>query len=190
MIEKFSLKNINKSAGVFDTDKSLWLNQHYIKESKPSDLCPLLKKFLIRENIISTASDFTDNEIEMIIPLLQERSKTLIEMAHKAEFYFKDEIAYDEAAAKKFLKNEILQIFKEFNEKLKVMNEVMTHENLEPIFNELMKNHNLKLGKIAQPLRVALTGKKESPGIFEVIALLGKDKVLKRLQKAIEYIES
>tara|TARA_B100000315_G_scaffold28481_1_gene24293 strand:+ start:29533 stop:30954 length:1422 start_codon:yes stop_codon:yes gene_type:complete len=190
MIEKFSLENINKSAGVFDTDKSLWLNQHYIKESKPADLCPLFKNFLLREKIISTESDFTDSEIEKIIPLLQERSKTLIEMAHKAEFYFKEEIVYDEAASKKFLKIEIMQIFKEFNEKLKVINEVLTHENLEPIFNELMKNHNLKLGKIAQPLRVALTGKKESPGIFEVIALLGKDKVLKRLQKAIEYIQS
>ena len=190
MIEKFSLENINKSAGVFDTDKSLWLNQHYIKESRPSDLCPLLKKFLVRENIISTENDFADYEIEKIIPSLQERSKTLIEMAHKAEFYFKEEIVYDEAAAKKFLKTDIILILKEFKKKLKAINEVLSHKNLEPIFNELMKNHNLKLGKIAQPLRVALTGLKESPGIFEVIVLLGKEKVLKRLQKAIEYIQS
>ena len=190
MIEKFSLENINKSAGVFDTDKSLWLNQHYIKESRPSDLCPLLKKFLVRENIISTENDFADYEIEKIIPSLQERSKTLIEMAHKAEFYFKEEIVYNEAAANKFLKTDIIIIFKELNEKLIANNDVLSHKNLEPIFNELMKNHNLKLGKIAQPLRVALTGLKESPGIFEVIVLLGKDKVLKRLQKAIEYIQS
>ena len=190
MIEKFSLENINKSAGVFDTDKSLWLNQHYIKESRPSDLCPLLKKFLVREKIFSTENDFADYEIEKIIPSLQERSKTLIEMAHKAEFYFKEEIVYNEAAANKFLKTDIIIIFKELNEKLIANNDVLSHKNLEPIFNELMKNHNLKLGKIAQPLRVALTGLKESPGIFEVIALLGKDKVLKRLQKAIEYIQS
>jgi glutamyl-tRNA synthetase len=189
MVEKFSLENINKSAGVFDTDKSLWLNQHYIKESRPADLCPLLKKFLIRENIISAENEFADNEIEKIIPLLQERSKTLIEMAHKTEFYFKEEIVYEEAASKKFLKTDIVQIFKEFIDKIKVIDKVLTHENLEPILNDLMKNHNLKLGKIAQPLRVALTGKKESPGIFEVITLLGKDRVLKRLQKAIEYIQ-
>ena len=190
MIEKFSLENINKSAGVFDTDKSLWLNQHYIKESRPSDLCPLLKKFLVRENIISTENDFADNEIEKIIPSLQERSKTLIEMAHKAAFYFKEEIVYDEAAANKFLNTDIILILKELKEKLKAINDVLSHKNLELIFNELMKNHNLKLGKIAQPLRVALTGLKESPGIFEVIVLLGKEKVLKRLQKAIEYIQS
>ncbi|MDP7555810.1 MAG: glutamate--tRNA ligase [Nitrospinota bacterium] len=189
MIEKFTLENINKSAGVFDTDKSLWLNQHYIKESRPSDISPLLKKFLVLENIISTENDFADNEIEKIIHSLQERSKTLIEMAHKAEFYFKEEIVYNEAAAKKYLKTDILLIFKEFEDKLIAIYDALSYENLEPIFDELMKNHNLKLGKIAQPLRVALTGLKESPGIFEVIVLLGKDKVLKRLQKAIEYIQ-
>ncbi|HJN01630.1 MAG TPA: glutamate--tRNA ligase [Nitrospinota bacterium] len=189
MIEKFTLENINKSAGVFDTDKSLWLNQHYIKESRPSDISPLLKKFLVLENIISTENDFADNEIEKVIPSLQERSKTLIEMAHKAEFYFKEEIVYNEAAAKKYLKTDILLIFKEFEDKLIAIYDALSYENLEPIFDELMKNHNLKLGKIAQPLRVALTGLKESPGIFEVIVLLGKDKVLKRLQKAIEYIQ-
>ncbi len=189
MIEKFTLENINKSAGVFDTDKSLWLNQHYIKESRPSDISPLLKKFLVLENIISTENDFADNEIEKVIPSLQERSKTLIEMAHKAEFYFKEEIVYNEAAANKYLKTDILLIFKEFEDKLIAIYDALSYENLEPIFDELMKNHNLKLGKIAQPLRVALTGLKESPGIFEVIVLLGKDKVLKRLQKAIEYIQ-
>jgi glutamyl-tRNA synthetase len=189
MIEKFTLENINKSAGVFDTDKSLWLNQHYIKESRPSDISKKKKKFLVLENIISTENDFADNEIEKVIPSLQERSKTLIEMAHKAEFYFKEEIVYNEAAAKKYLKTDILLIFKEFEDKLIAIYDALSYENLEPIFDELMKNHNLKLGKIAQPLRVALTGLKESPGIFEVIVLLGKDKVLKRLQKAIEYIQ-
>ena len=190
MIEKFSLENINKSAGVFDTDKSLWVNQHYIKKSKPSELVPLLKKILESENIISSENDFSDDEIEKVIPSLQERSKTLIEMAHKAEFYFKDEIIYDEAAANKFFKDDILSIFNDLSEKLKAINEELNHENLQPLFNEIMEKHSLKLGKIAQPLRVALTGKKESPGIFEVIVLLGKDKVLKRLRMAIEYIQS
>ena len=190
MIEKFSLENINKSAGVFDTDKSLWVNQHYIKKSKPSELVPLLKKILESENIISSENDFSDDEIEKVIPSLQERSKTLIEMAHKAEFYFKDEIIYDEAAANKFFKDDILPIFNDLSEKLKAINEELNHENLQPLFNEIMEKHSLKLGKIAQPLRVALTGKKESPGIFEVIVLLGKNKVLKRLRMAIEYIQS
>ena len=189
MIEKFSLENINKSAGIFDTDKSLWLNQHYIKESKPSELCPLLKKFLVKENIISAECNLTDNEIEKVIPLLQERSKTLIEMSHKAEFYFKNEITFDKLAADKFFKTDIVQIFKEIEEKLKAIYEDLTHDNLQSVFNEIMEKHGLKLGKIAQPLRVALTGKKESPEIFDVIIVLGKNKVLKRLQKAIDYIQ-
>lgn len=190
MIEKFSLKNINKSAAVFDSDKLIWLNQHYIKESKPSDLAAPLKYFLLKEKIVFSENDFKDEEIEKVIPSLQERSKTLIEMAHGSEYYFKEEISYDESAAAKFLNPDIIPIFNEFHGKIKVINEDLTHENLQTLFNALLEKHGLKLGKIAQPLRVALTGKKVSPGIFDVIIVLGKSKVLQRLQKAIDYIQS
>lgn len=189
MIEKFSLENINKSAAVFDSDKLLWLNQHYIKESRPSDLAAPLKCFLLKEKIVSSENDFKDEEIEKVIPSLQERSKTLIEMAHGSEYYFKEEISYDESAATKFLNPDIVPIFNEFHGKIKVINEDLTHENLQPLFNAILEKHDLKLGKIAQPLRVALTGKKISPGIFDVIIVLGKSKVLHRLQKAIDYIK-
>lgn len=190
MIEKFSLDNLNKSAAVFDNDKLQWLNQHYIKEIRPSELTVLLKGFLVKENIISPEKHFKDEEIEKVIPSLQERSKTLCEMAQKAEYYFKEEIEYDEAAARKFLKTSILPIFKEFFKQLKELNEKLTNENLPPLLNEIIKKNDLKFGKIAQPLRVALTGKTVSPGIFDVIVVLGKDKVLQRLQKAIDYIQS
>lgn len=190
MIEKFSLENTNKSAAIFDPDKLLWLNQHYIKESRPSQLVPSLKKILISENIVSSGKELRDKEIEKAIPCLQERSKTLIEMAHGAEFFFKDEIIYDEAAAKKFLKMDVVPIFKDFSAKLGGLGEELAIDNLQPIFNAIMEKYNLKLGKIAQPLRVALTGKKASPGIFDVFVVLGQNKVLKRLQNAIDYILS
>lgn len=190
MIEKFGLENTNKSAAIFDPDKLLWLNQHYIKESRPSRLVPSLKEFLLSENIVSSGKELRDKEIEKAIPCLQERSKTLIEMAHGAEFFFKDEIIYDEAAAKKFLKTDVAPIFKDFAAKLGGLGEELAIDNLQPIFNEIMEKYNLKLGKIAQPLRVALTGRKASPGIFDVFVVLGQNKVLKRLQNAIDYILS
>lgn len=190
MIEKFGLENTNKSAAIFDPDKLLWLNQHYIKESRPSRLVPPLKEFLLSENIVSSGKELRDKEIEKAIPCLQERSKTLIEMAHGAEFFFKDEIIYDEAAAKKFLKTDVAPIFKDFAAKLGGLGEELAIDNLQPIFNEIMEKYNLKLGKIAQPLRVALTGRKASPGIFDVFVVLGQNKVLKRLQNAIDYILS
>lgn len=188
MIEKFNLENINKSAAIFDPDKLLWLNQHYIKKTPSSQLVSSLKKFLVKENIVSAEKELSDEEIEKVIPSLQERSKTLIEMAHKADYYFKDEIIYDESAARKFLKPDITPIFKELIVKLEEFNEELTVDNLQPIFNEIMKTYNLKLSKIAQPLRVALTGKKVSPGIFDVFVVLGKNKVLKLLQKATDHI--
>jgi len=109
-------------------------------------------------------------------------------MAESALFYFADQIAYEEKAAKKFLNPaaaESLQLMIDQFEKLKEFSE----ENLENAFKAVVDRTGLKLGQIAQPVRVALTGKTASPGIFEVSAILGKDKVISRLQKAIRYIK-
>ena len=190
MIDKFNLENLNKSAAVFNPDKLLWLNQHYIKESKPSALVSPLKDFLAIENIVSPGKSFKDKEIEKVIVSLQERSKTLIEMAHGAEYYFIDETFYEESAAKKYLKPDIVPIFKDFLEKIKTFRDELTNDNLQPLFNEIISQHNVKFGKIAQPLRVALTGKTVSPGIFDVMVVLGKSRVLKLLGQAIDSIET
>jgi glutamyl-tRNA synthetase len=109
-------------------------------------------------------------------------------MAEQALFYFADDIDYEEKAAKKFLKPaavEALQLLIGQFEKL----EDFSEKNLETAFKTVMGQTGLKLGKIAQPVRVALTGKTASPGIFEVTAILGKDKVISRLKKAIQFIE-
>ena len=127
--------------------------------------------------------------MQRVIETLQARSKTLEEMAESALFYFVDDISYEEGAAKKFLKPpaaEALQLLIGQFEKLQDFSE----KNLESAFQRVMDQTGLKLGKIAQPVRVALTGKTASPGIFEVTAILGKQKVITRLQKAIRFIEA
>jgi glutamyl-tRNA synthetase len=109
-------------------------------------------------------------------------------MAEQARFYFTDEIVLDEAAAKKFLKGNILEPLKAITAGLTDLPE-LSEEKLEKLFTDVMSGFELKLGKIAQPVRVALTGTSVSPGIFEIIEVLGKERVISRLQKAIEYIE-
>src|SRR3989338_6202593 len=183
LIEKFSLENVGKSSGVFNPEKLIWLNHHYIKEAKPEELSLLLIPFLETKGYKVSA----DKRLVNIIKGFQERSKTLVEMAGAAEFYFKEDIQYEEDAANKFLTKDIQEIFELLISRLDSLPE-FTHNAIETIFTAIMNEKDLKLGKIAQPVRVALTGGTVSPGIFEVIEILGKETSIARLKKAVEFI--
>ena len=111
-------------------------------------------------------------------------NSTLEEMAENALFYFANDISYEEKAAKKFLKPAVLEALGLLIDQFEILDD-FSEENLESAFKAVINQTGLKLGKIAQPVRVALTGKTASPGIFEVSAILGKDKVISRLQKAM-----
>jgi glutamyl-tRNA synthetase len=185
LIEKFNLENIGKSAGVFNPDKLLSLNADHIKASSPERLSGPLLPFLAQRNCPAQEGEFLNKVIETLKP----RSKTLIEMAEGALFYFMEDVVYEEAAAKKFLTPDMVLPVKLLAEKLKAL-EDFTEKNLEDIFKAVMEETGLKLGKIAQPVRVALTGKTASPGIFEMIEILGKDAVAKKLEKALAFIEN
>ena len=130
-----------------------------------------------------------DEYILQVIETLQPRSKTLKDMAEAALFYYLSDIVYEEKAAKKNLKAAALEPLKVLTAKLESL-ESFTHSELEDVFKAVMDQTGLKLGKIAQPVRVALTGKTASPGIFEIISILGKERVIPRLREAIRFIES
>src|SRR3989338_4987239 len=183
LTQKFSLENVGKSSGVFNPEKLIWLNQHYLKEAKPEELSLLLIPFLETKGYKVSA----DKRLVNIIKGFQERSKTLVEMAGAAEFYFKEDIQYEEDAAKKFLTPDMATIFEILISRLNSLPE-FTHNAIETIFTAIMNEKDLKLGKIAQPVRVALTGGTVSPGIFEVIEILGKETSIARLKKAVEFI--
>ncbi len=185
LIEVFDLEHIGRSAGVFDSEKLLSLNADHIRAAAADKLVAPLQPFLRQRGLAVEDNDL----MQQVIATLQARSKTLEEMAESALFYFVDDISYEEGAAKKFLKPaaaEALQLLIGQFEKLQDFSE----KNLESAFQRVMDQTGLKLGKIAQPVRVALTGKTASPGIFEVTAILGKQKVITRLQKAIRFIEA
>ncbi|QTA81174.1 Glutamate--tRNA ligase [Desulfonema limicola] len=183
LVEKFTLDHIGKSAGVFDPDKLLALNADHIKASEPEKLIPHLQPFLDEKGI-----DYQDTDyLVKVIKTLNARSKTLIEMAESAMFYYQDTIVYEETAAKKNLKPNALDPLNGLIQELEALDE-FTEKNLEGAFLAVMEKTGLKLGKIAQPVRVALTGKTASPGIFEIIEILGKDAALSRLKACVKYI--
>jgi len=184
LIQKFDLAHVGKSAGVFDMDKLTWLNAHYIKEAAPKRLAELLVPFLAALDLTAPDLDY----LAEAVVALQPRSKTLAELAEKVAFYLVEDVTLDPKAAKKFLKADVAPVLKDLAEKLGSM-ETFTEPGLETMFNELAETHGLKLGKIAQPVRVALTGTSVSPGLFEVMSVLGKDRVLDRLRKARIWVE-
>jgi glutamyl-tRNA synthetase len=119
-----------------------------------------------------------------VVKTLQERAKTLVEMADMADFYFRDDFQVDGKAEKKHLTPVIKEPLEILISRLDSTPEV-DEKGLEEIFQEIVARKNIKLGAIAQAVRVALTGKSVSPGIYEVMRILGKDEVLKRLTRAI-----
>ena len=185
LIEVFDLAHIGHSAGVFDPEKLLALNAEHIRATAPDKLVEPLKPFLKHHGV-----EIKDSALlQTVIGTLHARSKTLEEMAQSALFYFVDPVDYEQKAVKKFFNPaaaECLQLMIKQFEKLQKFSE----ENLENAFKAVVDQTGMKLGQIAQPVRLALTGKTASPGIFEVSAILGKDKVISRLQKAIRYIKA
>jgi glutamyl-tRNA synthetase len=184
LIEKFSLENVGKSAGIFDPVKLQALNADHIQAAAPPTIAAHLKPFLLKEALDAADDDY----LNALIPTLQPRSKTLADMSAQARFYFTEPVVLDEGAAKKFLKGNVLEPLRELVEKLAELGD-FSEKDLESVFVALMEAHQIKLGKIAQPVRVALTGTSVSPGIFEIITVLGKQRVLSRLRAAIAYIE-
>jgi len=187
LVGYFSLEDVGKSAAVFNPEKLLWLNTQYIKNSPSEKLIELVIPFLIREKIISKDQTLDKDWLSKAIDTLRERAKTLLELAHSLRFYIAEDIEYDEKAKTKFLNEKSLPYLVGVREELSKLDNFVAPE-IEKVFLTLVEKHNIKLGNLAQPVRVAVTGKAESPGIFEVLEIVGKEKTAKRLEKAIETI--
>jgi len=185
LIEKFSLENVGKSAGVFNPDKLLWLNAHYIKERDPKEIAQMLIPFLRQRGMEAGL----DKRLIKVVRTLQPRAKTLMEMAETAEFYFKEDFTYDEKGSRKFLRPELVPFLVSLLEELRAR-EGFVEADLEKLFRHLAAQKGLKLPQAAQGVRVALTGGMVSPGLFEVMEVLGKEQVIKRLERALAYIGS
>jgi len=184
LIEFFDLDAVGKSPAVFNPDKLLWLNAHYIKEASPERLMEEMKTLWPAE--AKTADSFF---IQKVIADLQTRVKTLTELAGAADFYFTDEMQYDEQAAQKFLTADVEPYLKVLVESIVTVQD-FSKKGLEEFFMNFTQERNIKFKLIAQPLRVALTGKTVSPGIDEIMVTLGKDRVIKKISNAIQYIAS
>jgi len=185
LIERFSLEKITSSAAVFDIDKLLWLNATYLKAADPNTIVPLVQQLLAQR--ASAMPPVSPSRIEDIYLAHRERAKTLIDIVDAVLMYIPGHRKIDPAAGRKFLTAESLPFLKRFGALL--ADASFEKAAQETIFEALKAETGQKMAALAQPLRVALTGKSVSPGIFDVLRLLGKDEALARISGVVREIE-
>lgn len=180
LIRHFTLDSVGKAPSVFNPEKLDWLNAHYIKERAPESLVPLIRPQLEMRHYPEKSEEYLIKAVKT----LQPRAARLSDMADAMKFYMVEEVEIDPAAAKKFLTPENMPAMEKVVAELQSMSE-FDEKGLEAAFQRIVNELGVKLGKIAQPVRVALTGTTVSPGLFEIIDVLGKDTALQRLRRAL-----
>ena len=185
MVDLFDLAQVNKSAASINPEKLLWLNQHYMKSGDRQVLATLLAGHLKHLGVDAQAGP----DLSELAEVQKTRTKTLLEMAEQSRYFFMDFTAPDEAAAKKYLRPVLLEPLRYLREQLALL-ETWQDEVLHQAVTDTAAKFNIKMGKIAQPLRVAVTGDSVSPSIDTTLRLIGKDRVITRIDLALGYIKS
>jgi glutamyl-tRNA synthetase len=188
LVEYFGFEACGKSAGIFNAEKLLWLNFHYMKERPLPQLAREVRPFIERAGYTRIPGD--EAWLEKMIATLRERAKTLVELVDFAKFYLSDAITIDPKAAAKFFKPEIAAPLSALAQEMESVDAEFNEATVQAAFERVLERFTMKLGQLAQPVRVALTGGTVSPGIYEVIAVLGKARTVARLRAALERVES
>jgi glutamyl-tRNA synthetase len=183
MISLFDACDVNTSASAFNTEKLLWLNQHYIKDNEPAELSELLQGF-VHAHYYNT--DHGPDLIE-VLKVYRERCSTLVELADEIHFLYDDFDTYDAKQAKKQFKEATLPILESLKQQYEALDD-WTAEAIHHVVENTVNTLEVGFGKVGQPLRLAVTGHGKSPSIDVTLQLLGKDKTLQRLQQAIDFI--
>jgi len=184
LVEQFSLEHVQKSAAVFNPEKLLWVNAHHIRHGAPSRIAALLVPFLEQSGYGWAVKAAPAGWIERLVVMLRERARTLVEMAKAAEPYLAQEPSMEKEAVQKFMTPTIAPILDTLVQRFNDAQD-FSKENLESLFKSVLDEAGLKMGQLAQPVRVALTGRAISPGIFEVVDLLGRDATIARLRSGV-----
>jgi len=184
MVEKFDIPQINKAAATFDPDKLKWVNEHYIKTGTPGTVSQHLQAQFERMGVDPNAGP----ALEAVVDALRERAKTLEEMACSARFLFEEPQGYDEKAARKHFNVEALRPLSEVKKRLEELRQ-WNDEAIHGAVTAVAETLDVKMGMVAQPLRVAVSGSAATPPIDVTLRLVGRERTLSRIDRALEHIE-
>ncbi len=181
----FELGAVSRSAAQADGEKLLWLNQHYLKQLPAASLAEALAPFLSAE---ASRPVCVDAELSALAELQRERGKTLSEMARLSRWFVVDEVDFDDKAVAKHLTPAVESALRELRDGLAKL-EAWSRDSIEAVFLAVLARHaDMQMGKLAQPVRVAITGGTVSPGIFETLEVLGAPRSVTRINRALERI--
>lgn len=186
MIKLFTLDAITKSASGFNTKKLDWLNAHYMKTLPASEVAKELEWHLNKIGITDLSKG---PKAEDVVRNYCERTHTLKEMAQKAACYYQDITEYDQAGVKKWIKEGSVEILQASLEALKALSS-WDAKSIDEALENVAKAKEVGMGKVGQPLRIAITGSAMSPGIGDTMMLVGQQRTFDRIQKAIEHFSS
>ncbi len=187
LIEKFTLDKVSKNPAIFDPDKLLWMNGYYIRETENDTLVELAIDHLANAGLISSEPSHEElTKTQAVVAILKERIRTVSDIVDQGDFFFTEDVAFDEEAFQKFLTRDYVpETFKALKPRLEATSP-FNKQTVEKVIRGYAKEVGRKAGEVIHPLRVALTGRSVSPGIFEVIEILGKDTCCRRINSALK----
>ncbi len=190
LIRYFDLDGVRSSAAVFDETKLLWLNHEWLKRTDPERLADLLAEYIVQEGVATreAVAALGRERLMRAAELLRERNRTLVDMAHAARFLFPGEIPIPDEA-KDLFRAELAGPLEEIAKALEVL-EDFSPEGVESCIRGKLQELGLKLRDVALPIRVAVSGRKVGPGLFDLLSLAGKEITVSRLRSALQAIKS
>ncbi len=185
LIEKFSLEGVNKAGAVFNLDKLNWLNGEHIRTKTPEELLPLYKEELAK----SKYADLTLTEEYMlsIIKAMKERVGFVREFIENCPYFYEEPTDYDETVLKKRWKSDSEELLRKLRDEFAAL-ENPGKEEFEACLRAAAEKFGVGTGKLIHPVRLAVSGVGHGPGVFDLLAILGKEKVISRIDKALEII--
>ncbi len=191
MVSLFSLERANKKGAVFDFEKLMWMNGQYLQQKAAAELLPLVGPLLVAEGLVAEAEvDDAPEWLLTLVDLLKPRSRSTLDIASQAKPLLAERVEYDEEAVAKHWKDaaQTAARLQAVRDALATL-EPWTAEAIEGALRGVAQSAEVGLGKVAQPLRVALTGSAASPGIDQVVTVMGRPRVLARIDAARERLE-
>lgn len=189
LIQQFSLERIGKTAAIYDVKKLTWMNGHYLNELPLEKIVSLAIPFLREKNLIpDEVSPDLYQYVFKVVGAVRTRVKTLQEVAEAAEYFFVDEFSYEEKGVKKhFFKPGVARLLEHAVQRLAQLHS-FDIKTVEETYRSLSAELDVGTGELIHPTRLALSGRTMGPGLFDIMEILGKEKTINRLRKAISYI--
>ena len=191
LVNQFILDRVGKTAAIYDIKKLTWMNGHYLNQEDLDLIVELVIPYFQRKNLIS--EDPSQKEMDYlrkVVEAVRTRVKTLAEVADAAEYFYVDDFSYDEKGVRKhFRKENAAEYLAKAKERLAALSD-FTLETTEAAYRELSEELGIKAGEIIHPTRLAISGRTMGPGLFDIMVILGKEKTLERMERAIQYIKN